>query len=388
MPKKSKPAETEALSGDIPDLLWTHVINPDPGGAWLDDALKNAASAPEPLKTALPAIQRLLATKASREDLGRVARQERYERCFGLLYELDDPGLKSGKLTGLREQLLNPPARGGKEKEFVAVVWEGIGDADDDGGRWAKTSSKSAAKDEPFGDVQPAVARLLQAGAQPRDLELFTRWQRFDTTVEALRLFERAGITESEELLGLHESILSADPSGKEARPGSWPLPKTVTSRVAEQKISTQPYLMLKGVESFGFTPDSKELVVRGKSGPYRIVDAHTGDERVILAATGRLVGWEYTSDAKRILVISGRKNIIACDPKTGKVVKKFAWPGKIAALSIHKVPVGGDFLVVTATPATVNEHSFQFYQWDFYQFDGATFSFGSAVSLFPGQVT
>ena len=78
MPKKSKPAETEALSGDIPDLLWTHVINPDPGGAWLDDALKNAASAPEPLKTALPAIQRLLATKASREDLGRVARQERY----------------------------------------------------------------------------------------------------------------------------------------------------------------------------------------------------------------------------------------------------------------------------------------------------------------------
>ena len=107
----------------------------------------------------------------------------------------------------------------------MAVLWEGIGDADDDGERWAKTSPQSQAKDEPFGDVDPAVVRLLKAGVPPRDLELFARWQRFDATVELLRLFERVEITEAEELLGLHESILSADPSGKEARPDSWPCP-------------------------------------------------------------------------------------------------------------------------------------------------------------------
>ena len=385
MPKKSKPDKTETLSGDILDLLWTHVINPDPGGVWLDDAIKNSASAPEPLKTALPAIQRLLATTASREDFGRVARMERYERCFGLLYELEDPGLKSGKLTGLREQLLNPPGRGGKEKEFMAVVWEGIGDADDDGERWVKTSPKAAAKDEPFGDVDAAVARLRKAGAQPRDLELFTRWQRFDATVEALRLFERAGITESEELLGLHESILGAEPSGKEARPGSWPVPNGMPTSISKPN-SLQPYLVLKGIESFDFTPSSNELVVRGKSGPYRIVSAQTGAERVTLAATSKLAGWEFTRDGSQVLVISGT-SIVACDPETGKVLRKLTWPKKVDYLAIFPVPKGDDFLLATGTRMHADDSNSRHFRFEFCRFDGNTFQHSLLASPLHADV-
>jgi len=384
MAKKSKATGPEPLSGDILDLLWTHVINPDPAGAWLDEALKESAAMPEPLKTALPAIHRLLAAKASREDLGRVARQERYERCFGLLYELDDPGLKSGKLTGLREQLLNPPARGGQEKEFMATLWEGIGEADDEGDRWAGSSVKEV-KDEPFGDVGAAVTRLIKAGVQPRDLELLARWQRFDATVAALHVFERAGISEAEELLGLHESILSADPSGKEARPCSWPLPKG-TLAPASKANSVQPYLVLKGVEAFDFSPNSQELVVRGKSGPYRIVSAHTGVERVTLAARTKLAGWEFSRDGSQVLVISG-KSIVACDPATGKVLRKLTWPGNVAFLAIFPVPSGDDFLLATGTRLHTDDASSRQFHFEFCRFDGNTFQHGSLASPLPADL-
>lgn len=351
MPKKSKPAKTESLSGDILDLLWTHVINPDPGGAWLDDALKNSTSAPEPLKTALPAIQRLLATKASREDLGRVARLECYERCFGLLYKLDDPGLKSGQLTGLREQLIKPPARSGKEKEFMAVVWEGIGDADDDGERWAKTSPKATAKDEPFGDVDAAVARLLQAGAQPRDLELFTRWQRFDATVEALRLFERAGITESEELLGLHESILGAEPSGKEARPGSWPLAKQFPVQTTRSADPLTPFLVLKSIVGFCHSPDGKKMMVAPNAGAFRIVHPLTGETLVNISPKGRAACGEFSTDSKRVFMATEPGQIEICDGESGQFISQFKWPGKARGISLLKFPVTDELLVTTVAP-------------------------------------
>ncbi len=360
MPKKSKPAQTETLTGDILDLLWTHVVNPVPGGAWLDDALKNSTSAPEPLKTALPAIQRLLATKASREDLGRVARMERYERCFGLLYELDDPGLKSGQLTGLREQLLKPPARGGKEKKFMAVVWEGIGDADDDGERWAKTSPKATAKDEPFGDVDAAVARLLQAGAQPRDLELFTRWQRFDATVAALQVFERAGITESEELLGLHESILGAEPSGKEARPGSWPVAKQPHSTSQKEADPLKPILVVKSVENFSYFPHSKALVLMPKSGNLRIVEFPSGQERAVLETKGRLTGWELSDDGERIFITMEPDRIHTCAATDGKLLHQFKWPQKTRGVMLVKVTGRDQFLVQSVSPDGI-----QYYGYD-----------------------
>jgi hypothetical protein len=359
MAKKSKDAETETLSGDILDLIWTKVINLDPAGAWLDEALKKFTGAPEPLQTALPAIKRLLATKASREDLGRLARMERYERCFGLLYEFDDPGLKSGKLTGLREQLLNPSARGRKEKEFMAALWEGIGEVEVGSATLSDQIPDVPEKNEPFGDVRPAVGRLFKAGVKPGDLDLISRWQRFDATVELLRLFERVGITEAEEVM-LHESILSAEPSGKEARPGSWPVLKEQPQKSSLIADPTQPFLVLKSVEGFGFTPDNHGLVIVPKGGNFRIVDFPSGQERAALEPKGRLNGWEFSDDGKRIFITAEPNHIYTCDAADGKVLHHFKWPQKTRNVALFKVAGKDQFLVQTASPDGI-----QYFQFD-----------------------
>jgi hypothetical protein len=39
-----------------------------------------------------------------------------------------------------------------------------------------------------------------------------------------LRLLEEEGFREAAEIPGIHEILLGLDPSGKEGKPGSWPL--------------------------------------------------------------------------------------------------------------------------------------------------------------------
>jgi hypothetical protein len=78
--------------------------------------------------------------------------------------------------------------------------------------------------DSPFADIGPIVARLLALGASRRDLSLLLRFAAYEEAFSVVSLLEDPGLDE-EQMDGLHENILGADPSGLEGRPGSAPFP-------------------------------------------------------------------------------------------------------------------------------------------------------------------
>lgn len=74
----------------------------------------------------------------------------------------------------------------------------------------------------PFGDFGPLLQELLDLGATRRQLGLFARANAYAAVFGTLYAIENAEL-EPDDLQGLHEGILSADPSGLEGRPGSAP---------------------------------------------------------------------------------------------------------------------------------------------------------------------
>ena len=73
-----------------------------------------------------------------------------------------------------------------------------------------------------FSETGIALKRLLALGASRRDLSLLNRWASYEAVFQTLYMFEDPGIDEDDRAM-LHESLLSADPSGKEGREGSAP---------------------------------------------------------------------------------------------------------------------------------------------------------------------
>lgn len=76
--------------------------------------------------------------------------------------------------------------------------------------------------DAPFCDVGPVLKRLLAAGAARRDLSLIVRHAAYEAIFGTLYALSDPGIDDNDVEM-LHESLLSADPSGREGRPGSAP---------------------------------------------------------------------------------------------------------------------------------------------------------------------
>jgi hypothetical protein len=68
----------------------------------------------------------------------------------------------------------------------------------------------------------------LELGASRADLCSIVRWASYEAAFEMTMLLEDPGIRRSE-IAGLHESLLSADPSGREGRPQ--PAPKAKASK-------------------------------------------------------------------------------------------------------------------------------------------------------------
>jgi hypothetical protein len=86
-----------------------------------------------------------------------------------------------------------------------------------------KNLQDSIGPDAPFGDVPPAIKSLLKKKITPADLSEVGRWHRYDAIFELLRLMDEEGFQRASEIPGLHEILLGLEPSGKEARAGSWP---------------------------------------------------------------------------------------------------------------------------------------------------------------------
>jgi hypothetical protein len=74
--------------------------------------------------------------------------------------------------------------------------------------------------DGPFGDTGAAIERLLAEGASRRDLRLVLRNIAYEAVFGTLYAFSDPGL-EEDDVSGLYEELLMADPSGMEGRPGS-----------------------------------------------------------------------------------------------------------------------------------------------------------------------
>jgi hypothetical protein len=74
----------------------------------------------------------------------------------------------------------------------------------------------------PFADLGPALTRLLATGADRRDLSLVARHAAYEAVFGTLYGLSDPGV-DGNDVEMMHESLLSADPSGKEGRPGSAP---------------------------------------------------------------------------------------------------------------------------------------------------------------------
>ena len=92
---------------------------------------------------------------------------------------------------------------------------------------------------------------------------------------------EESGLPDEEEIAGLHELLLGSDPSGKEGRPGSWPLVAVASKRTGATAVAAEPLWKTKSGQAIAFSPDSKTLAVAGASGPIRLFDAATGKEQL-----------------------------------------------------------------------------------------------------------
>lgn len=108
------------LEEDIPQVArflllrqaWQHVVA-DGDQAWIDAWRDLSAQSPSaPCAGIGPALERLLAAGADRDDLTTVVRVMQYSTLFGLCYLLDDPGDVEPEVAELGWALVEVDAEG------------------------------------------------------------------------------------------------------------------------------------------------------------------------------------------------------------------------------------------------------------------------------------
>src|SRR5580704_15976171 len=108
-------------------------------------------------------------------------------------------------------------------EQFLREIWDGvINPAMQE--HWIDTTIQESEKKPhaPFADLGPVLKRLLAAGADRRDLSLIAREAAYEAVFGTLYAVSDPGVDDNN-IEMMHESLLTADPSGKEGRPGSAP---------------------------------------------------------------------------------------------------------------------------------------------------------------------
>jgi hypothetical protein len=90
--------------------------------------------------------------------------------------------------------------------------------------RWIDNAVRDSEQhpDAPFADLGSTLKRLLETGATRRDLSLVARFSAYEAVFGTLYTLSDPGV-DNNDIEMMHESLLSADPSGEEGRPGSAP---------------------------------------------------------------------------------------------------------------------------------------------------------------------
>lgn len=108
------------------------------------------------------------------------------------------------------------------QSEFLEFLWEQrINDWMQEDWISEEIDRSERRPNDPFADTGIVLKRLLELGATPREISLLARSVAYSSAFATL--FALEGNPGVDTLVGIHESILSADPSGMEGRPGSAP---------------------------------------------------------------------------------------------------------------------------------------------------------------------
>lgn len=315
---------------DYLDRLWNEVVNIDPKGKWIERGIEACRLLKKGnYAKCADALERLRGL-GSAEDLGRVSRESRYTACFELLCSIEDPGLTKRKLPLVTKLLKESLAGKVSPPKSVAEFWRSnmqmMLDPKDDG-KWLVERTKPSRCKGPFGDVGPAAERLRKAGATFGDLGCLAAWSRYEASLQSLRLLAESGLLDEESLDGLHEVFLGTEPSGTEAGPKSWPLPKPSSNSASKARAGadpTKPLWKVRSGQAIAISPDSKTVAVAGASGPVRLIDAATGQER--LACEGlkaHIYRIAFSPDGKWVAAAQINQWVTICDASTGKLVTK-----------------------------------------------------------------
>jgi hypothetical protein len=98
---------------------------------------------------------------------------------------------------------------------FAQAVWKYIPDEEDSS--WVRKISELESSKEPLGDFGPIVEDMLSKGVAPETIARFAKIVGYET---AFGICYHLGET-NEGLVGVHEVLLSMDPTGREMRPKS-----------------------------------------------------------------------------------------------------------------------------------------------------------------------
>ncbi|HEX8521272.1 MAG TPA: WD40 repeat domain-containing protein [Tepidisphaeraceae bacterium] len=154
------------------------------------------------------------------------------------------------------------------KKGFHGRVWDEIINGGMDG-KWIDGVIEQAKQrpDDPFADVGPLLAEMLKKGVTKNKIARLARFIRYEAVAETITIAAEDGM-DAEALDAAHEDLLTADPSGKDGRPGSWPIEdeKHVkakgkgAAKAAKPKDPNAPLLKLPNSDDYAFSSDGKRL--------------------------------------------------------------------------------------------------------------------------------
>lgn len=111
----------------------------------------------------------------------------------------------------------------GTRNELLRAIWDDVINGPMSG-TWIDNTIAEAQShpNGSFADAGEALQRVIAFGVNRRDLNLAVRLAVYEAVFSVLYMLDDPGVEDGNVFM-LHESLLSADPSGMEGRPGSAP---------------------------------------------------------------------------------------------------------------------------------------------------------------------